>query len=161
MVLCVYCYNKAKCLLWKRRAIFTLWKNNKKTWKIHHIKVFMQEHYLVLSWALSVGFNSPNFGHTYMVSVTFWVLFCYVFKSLVHFCHVFSPVTLSLTQVTCFLFHSCTSSPITSPQYLVSRFPAVMARSSPCHSCHRFFVWLVRFCHHSHRVFIVLFICKS
>ena len=35
--------------------------------------------------------------------------------------NVFS-LSLSLTQVTRFLFHSCTSSLITSPQYIVSRF---------------------------------------
>ena len=35
-----------------------------------------------------------------------------------------------------FLFHSCTSPLITSPQYLVSRFPSLIAESSPYLSCH-------------------------
>jgi len=34
---------------------------------------------------------------------------------------MFFPLSLSFTQVTCSLFRSCTSSLITSPQYLVSR----------------------------------------
>jgi len=36
------------------------------------------------------------------VPVTFSLMFCHVFRFLVHFCHVFSPVTLSFTHVTCF-----------------------------------------------------------
>ena len=36
---------------------------------------------------------------------------------------MFFPLSLSLTLLTCFLFHRCTLSPITSQQYLVSRFP--------------------------------------
>ena len=57
----------------------------------------------------------------------FFVMFSgsYVFRFLV----MFFPLSLSFTQVTCFLFRSCTSSLITSPQYLVFRFPKRIAKS--------------------------------
>ena len=53
--------------------------------------------------------------------VMFWVLFfssCLVFR----FCYVF-PFHIIRS-----LFHSCTPSPITSPQYLVSRFSSVLCK---------------------------------
>ena len=63
-------------------------------------------------------------------------LFCFlVFYHVFRFRVMFFPLSLSLTQVTCFLFHSCTLSPITSPQYLVSRFPALVAKILTSLSC--------------------------
>ena len=78
------------------------------------------------------------------VRVTFYVLIFMFSGSLLgfqaliqvsRFLVTFFPLSLSFTQVTCFPFCSCTSSLITSPQHLVSRFPSLIAKSSPYLSC--------------------------
>ena len=85
-------------------------------------------------WA-SCTFQTAMGWNWNLVAVTFYVLINhvisfsvmfsgshYVFRFFVRFLVMFFPLSLSFTQVTCFLFCSCTSSPLTSPQYLVSRF---------------------------------------
>ena len=67
-----------------------------------------------------------------------------------------------------FLFHSCTSSLITSPQYLVSRFSHSLCKILTLSSMTQSRFATVRFCHHSHSfhnlvylLIIVLFLHHS
>ena len=98
-------------------------------------------------------FTALNRATAAQVFVTFYVWIILVFRFFVmfpgQFLVMFFPLSLSLTLVTCFLFHSCTSSPITSPQYLVSWFThshrkILTSLNLSCQvcSCHSF----VRFC---------------
>ena len=63
--------------------------------------------------------------------VTFWLCFVLFSGFLVYFLSCFFPCHVKSYSSHLFLFHSCTSSLITSPQYLVSRFPSLIADSSP------------------------------
>jgi len=62
-----------------------------------------------------LGFKSPFF----LDSLLCFQVSCHVFSHF-HLVSLKSPVSVQ----------SCTSSPITPPQYLVSRFPALMAKCS-------------------------------
>ena len=57
-------------------------------------------------------------------------MFCLVFRFLGSFLSCFFPCHLVSLKSPVF-FHSCTPSLIPSPQYLVSRFPSLIAESSP------------------------------
>ena len=72
----------------------------------------------------TLGFFCHVLGFVFRFSVYFYSIV---------FCHVFPFHFVRFIQVTCLYFHSCTSSPITSPQYFSFQVPSVQGKNPHLH----------------------------